>query len=1297
MIPVMSELFGLSRPRAKGHVRKPTHARRFSLVPIRSALALLPTWLALIAFAAAMPARTEAQALVAAPVMQPKGDSGWIGSTEFRFKDVANGRIYYTLDGTTPSNKSIQYKEGESITVKQSLTVSAVHYGVLNLQSEIVRGRFIRAKLPTPYARYGGSKLFYPSLLCSLFVDRASGKPAIHYTLDGSAPTDSSPIYSAPIKIERTQSVRAYATETGLDDSDPMQVDFTIPPPPATPQATPAGRSFPTNTLLIKLKSLSTGIYFRYTLDTALKDWSKAPIVSGDSISILGKNIGETITLRAQTWKNGYPPSAIMTEKYVYSPPVAMPGVSRTPGPFYDTATFTLTCATPGAVIRYTLDGLPPTANSLDGNKPVFLEGPARLKAYAIKAPQPNSAVLDVSYSLRLSAPVLDKPSRQFENSLHVKITSKAPKAFIYYTLDNDSPTVANGVLHRSGDSITLSAEGNTVLKAIVVKDGITSAMTTATYTKIAQIRRLAAPIIDPPGMEFEDSQYVELRTSDSQAEIRYTTDGTLPTRASPKYTPGVRLLIDSTTVVRAQAYPTSGNLDSSAINVESYILVPSPPTAAPDAQTAFANSVSVTLSCRSKKAEIRYWLGSTYAVPESSTLYTGKPITLTSTTRLQAKAVSNSGGVQRYSQPLDLTYSIYTTVPSDTVISGATRTLTGGFVFTNLSPLPILAKTHTTSEFSLTGFKDASLAVLILPTAPGQAIKLSYSKPSDASVSLYRFANGQAEFLSNDSHVDLSVAGEYFVGTDTLPPAIAFLSQVPKAGDSTTLRLRITDNTSNPTCKIQSPGLKGGVTTRKPGPDGEITLMLQTPPGELKGLWFRAMASDFYVSSFLPKEANGKLYISQTWSHLHTPAVLTMGKPDGPWDMAGFPSSGKEPLLWGKLRQDNPDAGLQARTWSDNAGQSIPLDDSSVIEPGTAIWMGTSTLRNSVAITGFRASESDADGTCRMTIHHGWNQITSPLLDKVYWPISASYARTGGGYLKAPWRWMPKIQDYAQVDSLEPWVGYFLYYYGERDTIVTVATDLSRRLAKTSASEEPDRSQSVAIQLDFGRRFPLYLGARTWAQDAAAGEDEPDLPALQRTFSAWSQRGKRRLVTDLVKFNAGSPMHWNVVLEDAGRAGAQSPVSGNIRIREGSLPAGYQAWAVSTTRGLKFRLQPGLEMPWSGLSQDTLSIYAGTAASLAGIAELSRAVSEVGDFTYDLEKGLSGNSLRMALPWNSQVEADVWSVDGRLLARMRPGRLNPGIYRLALPRGPNSAIAFLKIRLQNENGTREFSRKVLW
>ena len=86
-----------------------------------------------------------------------------------------------------------------------------------------------------------------------------------------------------------------------------------------------------------------------------------------------------------------------------------------------------------------------------------------------------------------------------------------------------------------------------------------------------------------------------------------------------------------------------------------------------------------------------------------------------------------------------------------------------------------------------------------------------------------------------------------------------------------------------------------------------------------------------------------------------------------------------------------------------------------------------------------------------------------------------------------------------------------------------------------------------------------------------------------------------------------------------------------------------------------------------------------------------------IDNFTFELEKSLGGNALRMALPWNAQVEADIWSVDGRLLARSHPGRLNPGNYRLTLPQSSNSAIGFLKIRLRTENGVHEFSRKVAW
>jgi hypothetical protein len=1293
------EILGETFP-VKVNGEKSGARRLFSVMPLLA-------WAALCVSAFAEP-------LIPVPKMLPPGETGWIGSTRFTFEKPLGGKIFYTLDGSEPDNKvdarNLEWKEG-FVPLTKTTNVRAVHY-LSGLSSDVVSADFNRAKLPAPTARYGGNTSFYPSVICTLTVVRTGNNndPTIKFTLDGTPPNAGSPVYVTPIPIDKSTILRAYAVETGFDDSEPMQVNFTVPPPVAAPQATPASQPFSTNTLVIRFRSASPAPYFRYTLDTALKDWSTAPIVSGDSISIVGKTPGEVITVRTQTWKAGYPPSGTTTERYTYLPAVATPIASRPKGFFYDIDSIQLTSATKDASIRYVVaDNQVPGPNSLDGSKPIYIENTTHLRAIALKPPQPQSGTLDINYELKLSAPTLDKGSREFTDVLKVCITARAPHAAIYYSHETNSPTAATGILIGNGQCIDIGAD-STDLWVRAVKDTVLGEVAFARYIKKTEILKLSAPTVLPETREFEDSQLVYLGLEPGvAAQIRYTTNGTSPTAASKLYVEGFPILLDSTTKLRCQAFPTAGKLEASSVREDIFVLNPSAPIDSPGTSMPFANSVTVSLKCKSTKAEIRYWKGNTIPSLEFSSLYDGKPFVFNSTTRLQAVAVSNSGGKQRLSAIVDMTYEIYTTAPSDTLPSGSARTLTGGYVFTNLSGAPITAKTHTTSEFSLVGFRDASLAVLIKPTVAGQSLNVSFSRPETMAVSLYRYASGKIEYLSSDSHYNLSAGGEYFVGSDTLPPVIAFLSRDARSDDTTVLKLSVTDNIINPTCKIQSPGLAGGETTRKPGADGSVTVLLVSAAKDLKGLWYRASAGDFYNTGRLPADPVGKAYLSQYWNALNTPAVLLLGKQGAPWDMAGFPASAAAPLQWGKIRQDNPGADLNAMVWNDEDKTSHALEDSSMIKPGMAFWMRSGGLRNSVALSGFSTGETGSDGLFRMTLHHGWNQVTSPLADKVYWPITTAFSKNGTGFLKAPWRWVAKKQDYDQVDSLEPWVGYFAYYYGFKDTVITLTTDAAKRLAKSGASgsgpEIADPARSVSIALDFGKLEPLFLGARSWAQDDAGAEDEPDLPAFQRSFNAWSQRGKRRLVTDLVKFGDGI-MHWSVVLDDPARVGGKGGKAGNsgedvaaanIKVMEGALPAGFQAWAVSKARGMKFRLEPGMEMPWSGLAEDTLSIYAGPLAKLAGIPELSRAVTAVEAFGFAMERAADGMSLRVSLPWNSDLQAEIWSVSGRLLAQSRPGRLNPGVYRLPMAGGSGSQTGFLRIRLQGENGRQDFSRKVLW
>ena len=219
---------------------------------ISTARALFRVMLLLAWAASCVPALAQL-GLVAAPKIVPAGESGWIGSTRFTFQEPANGKIFYTLDGSAPGNRDLEWKEGY-VTVSKTTTVRAVHI-LSGLSSNVVNAQFNRAKLPAPTARYGGNTSFYPSVICTLLVARNSTEHTIKFTLDGTAPNAGSPVYVTPIPIDKSTVLRAYAVEAGYDDSEPMQVNFTVPPPVADPQVTPATQTFSTSTLVIRFKS----------------------------------------------------------------------------------------------------------------------------------------------------------------------------------------------------------------------------------------------------------------------------------------------------------------------------------------------------------------------------------------------------------------------------------------------------------------------------------------------------------------------------------------------------------------------------------------------------------------------------------------------------------------------------------------------------------------------------------------------------------------------------------------------------------------------------------------------------------------------------------------------------------------------------------------------------------------------------------------------------------------------------------------------------------------------------------
>jgi len=597
---------------------------------------------------------------------------------------------------------------------------------------------------------------------------------------------------------------------------------------------------------------------------------------------------------------------------------------------------------------------------------------------------------------------------------------------------------------------------------------------------------------------------------------------------------------------------------------------------------------------------------------------------------------------------------------------------------------------------------------VQIAPVQSGQPVKVSFAKFVSNSNSLYRAANGLVSLVSSNPQTDVFLPGDYFAGIDTVPPLITLVSQTPKAGDSTTVKFSIKDNVTAPLCEIQSEGVTGGKLSRHPDSTGTLTANFKNSGIAPKSLWFHAKASDGYNATELPKDPQGKYVLSQVLTNMSMPSVLNLGRQTYPWDLAGIPVSAKVPITWGQIRKDNPDVDLYAMILKDSLDY-LPLEEDSLIRPGMSFWLRSNKILSGLSLSKLRTAESEADGSYRITLHHGWNQLSNPALVKLYWPFSRKDPKYGQYTIKGLHEFVPGILDYAETDTLSPWKGYFAYSYLDQDTILSLYPDSARHgTGKVSAFSDfasgqagfasAKENEGYHIALDFGKPTPLVLGADVRAEDAFAREDELQLPAWKPDFSAWSQRGRHRLATDMLRFAPQNVSRWDVVVSDSSLAHGHAAGSGGMRVLEGRLPAGYEAWAVSKTRGMKFRLEEGATLSLSGSSGDTLIIFAGPLAKLSLVPELSKAVVAVNEFAFTLKRDEMGKYfLNLSLPWNCRVDMSLVSLSGRILFESHPGNLAQGVYRLPLGISGNPQLAILRVLLRGENLDRQITQKVLW
>jgi Chitobiase/beta-hexosaminidase C-terminal domain len=183
----------------------------------------------------------------------------------------------------------------------------------------------------------------------------------------------------------------------GSQTSEIGTFTYTQSPPPADVTATPGSQSF-TAPFTVTLTSTggavpASAIY--YTLD------GSNPSVGGSGTLVYSGPIAisSTTQIRAMARSAAGVNSAVTVFNYTEDggtePPVAAPAA---PSEFETTLNVTMTSATPGATIYYTLNGTTPTTSSTQYTGPLSLVSTTTIKAFATLAGE-DSVVVEFTYT----------------------------------------------------------------------------------------------------------------------------------------------------------------------------------------------------------------------------------------------------------------------------------------------------------------------------------------------------------------------------------------------------------------------------------------------------------------------------------------------------------------------------------------------------------------------------------------------------------------------------------------------------------------------------------------------------------------------------------------------------------------------------------------------------------------------------------------------------------------------------------------------------------------------------------
>ena len=338
--------------------------------------------------------------------------------------DSMNGAvIYYTTNGTLPTNQSAVYSTPLTISSSTSIYAMATYPKLANSGAVLASYSIVLPTAPAPTFSPTPSTFIPPQ---SVTLSNTANLP-MYYTTDGSTPTTSSTLYSGPISVSHNTTINAITAAYGYLTSAVSTGVYLIQGP--APTFSPSYGTYYTAEN-VTISDTVSGATIYYTTN------GSGPTTSSPSCSNPCTIVVPTTTIiKAIASGGGYAASNVAVATYTIS--ANTPTFSPGSGTYYTTPqSVTISDTTSGVTIYYTTNGSMPNTSSPSCSNPctISVSATATVKAIAAGAGISQSSVAVATYTIAANNPTFSPGSGTYSTAQSVTISDTTSGVTIYYT-----------------------------------------------------------------------------------------------------------------------------------------------------------------------------------------------------------------------------------------------------------------------------------------------------------------------------------------------------------------------------------------------------------------------------------------------------------------------------------------------------------------------------------------------------------------------------------------------------------------------------------------------------------------------------------------------------------------------------------------------------------------------------------------------------------------------------------------------------------------------------------------------